>query len=310
MQDYLLVKESIPAIAALADAVHKAFGPTRDLPALKKELPFERLMQSVSQDAVEPPAELAQLFASVPGEICTRALDMLAAGAKGARRKALVAVIERCAAQHAQLLIPKLRGVSPELANHLFGVLAAVAPDRSIDAAFELLDHPDAGFQLQLVELIGKSGAGLRLVRGLQHLMGSKHERVRVSAAAKLAERGGARAVPLLVDHLRKMASMGISDTEAAALGRGMASAAPDEAARMFAQWAAAGKGLRGVLSRLAKQSSEERAMLWAAVCGVELCPGEANDKLLESIFAQTSGDLKALCNKVIERRRGGGSRG
>ncbi len=310
VQDYLLVQRSIPGLAALADAVHKAFGPTHGLAALKSEQGFEKLMQAVSEDATEPPAQLDRLLGFVPGDLCARALDMLAAGARGARRGALLTFVKRCAAGHPELLISRARSASPELAIYLFGVLEAAAPDRSFDAAFELLDHPDAGFQLRLVDVIGKSAAGLRLVRGLQRLMGSADERVRVRAAAKLAERGGARALPLLTDYLCERASKGLSDAEAAALGRAIAMASPADAERLFAEWSSSGKGLRGLLSRLSNQSSEQRALLWAAVAGLELCPGNESDNLLEGVLARASGDLKTHCQEAIERRRGGCSRG
>ena len=312
VQEFLLIERSFDQLAALAALYQPARpegSPQRPtLPFLSEPRAFERLLRALPDASASIPESFFSLLAAVPGDHIGAALELLAAGAAGGQRKALVAVIEREAKANAEPLLELLPRTTPPLARELFAILGQVVPERSFDAAFGLLDHPDPEFQLELIDTIGKAPPGLRLARGLQKLMSSPNERVRVRAVDKLAERGGPRAVPTIAEHLEQRATQ-LTKAEASACGRALVQASEDGALEQFGKWVRETTGLRGIVSRLAKETQAQRMLLWTAVAGLEVCDAPLADKLLSSVLAQAQDDLARHCRDAMARRAGGAHR-
>ncbi len=303
VQEYLLVERNLDALSKLAVTYEKIYGPGHSLPALQEERAFERLLRSVPEREEPVPDALWALLAGVPGDHVSRALSMLELGPRGARRAALLDIVARGSAADASMLLERLPRAQPELAHDLFEILARVAPDRRIDAAFDLLAHPDEGFQLELLEVIASGARGIRLARALQTFMASAHESVRCKAVESFGALGGARAVPVIAEHARRLAARELSSAEAESIGTAMALASVDEAKPILLEWANAGGGIRSLIARIAKESRTDRMLTYAAVAGLEHCPGQECDAAIEAVMSRATGDLRWRCQQALDRR-------
>jgi len=305
VQEYLLVERNLDALSKLAVTYEKIHGPGQALPALQEERAFDRLLRSVSEREEPVPDALWPLLACVPGDHVSRALSMLELDPRGARRAALLEIVERGSAADASMLLEQLPRSRPDLAHDLFDILARVAPDRRIEAAFDLLAHPDEGFQLELVDVIASGARGIRMARALQTFMASAHEPVRIKAVESFGALGGARAVPVIAEHARRTAASELSSAEANAIGTAMALASVDDAKPILLEWANAGGGIRNLIARLTKDRVGDRMLTYAAVAGLELCPGQECDAAIEAVLSRATGDLRWRCQEALDRRGG-----
>ncbi len=309
VQEYLLVEHSLDALAALAATWQKLVKDGRPLPALQDERAFAKLLQAVPEDSDVVPPNLFRLLAAVPGDHLRRSLDMLALEPRGALRTALLQIVHVHAARDPRALLAWLPGASPVLARDLFTILGETAPDRRVDAAFDLLGHPDPAFQLELLAVLATAPRGLKLVRALQRLMDSPHEHVRVRACDALGSIGGSRAVPLLVHHANNLAAVGMTPAEAMALGQALGSASPEDAKPFLLEWIRPPAGLRTFMGRFAKETHEERILHWTAVAGLELCPGADSEQAIEAVKVRAAAPLALRCQRALAALRGGDDR-
>ena len=314
VQEYLFVARRLDQVEKLADLYARAFdagttGERRTLPMLGDDKAFERLLRALPERGAEAPAAFFAMVEALPGDHLSHALELLSAGAEGLRRITLVGLIERAAQAHPEVLIERLPTSAPPLARELFTILGRVAPERCLDAAFALVEHPDAAFQLELVETVGRAPANVRLARGLQKLMASTHEEVRIRAAQRLMQRGGPRAVSPIAEHVRTTAAT-LSPTEASALGRALARASSEDALPLFEEWARPARGLRGFVSRLAKETPAHRMLAWVAVSGLELIAGAEAGALLAEVATRAHDELAVHTHEVLARRAGGSNDG
>lgn len=310
VQEYFFVERKLDHLAKLAQLYAAAFagdgsGTRRTLPMLADDKAFERLLRALPDGTADVPPSFLAMVDALAGDTLGRALELLASGAEGSRRAALCAIVERAGRAHAELLVERLPAAAPPLARELFAILGRIAPERCLDAAFALAEHPDAAFQLELVDVIGRAPANVRLARGLQQLLSSAHEEVRVRAAERLVERGGARAVTPIAAHVTQSAAT-LSASEATALGRALARASAEDALPYFVEWAGHGSGLRGLLSRFAKQTPTQRMLAWVAVSGLELIAGAEADRLLVEVLGRARDELERHTLEVLARRAGG----
>ncbi len=313
VQEYLFVERKLDQIAKLATLYAAAFegqgGDGRTLPMLGDDKAFERLLRALPERVAEVPHSFFTMLDGLPGDHLGRALELLTTGAEGSRRAALVAIVERAAKARPELLVERLPTAAPPLARELFTILGRLAPERCLDAAFELVGHPDPAFQLELVETVGRAPANVRLARGLQKLMASPHEEVRVRAAERLAQRGGPRAVTPIAEQVTRTAAT-LTATEASALGRALAHASGEDAMPHFAEWAGRARGFRALVSRFAKETPAQRMLTWTAVAGLEMVPGVEADQLLADVLGRAHDELLNHTREVIARRAGGTPRG
>lgn len=306
VQHFLIVERDLDELARLAGIYRDAFPDGRRLPVLDEDRSFERIMRMVTEDDVQVPVSVRHLLGAPTRDMASRALDMLAFGAGGARRKALLEVVGRAASQDASVVTERVGTAPPDLARDLFAILGKVAPNERIGVAFGLLQHPDALFQLELLDVVCET-KGIQLAHGLQALMGSPHEQVRIAASEALARLGGAKAVPMLAEHARRRASEGMEPREAEAIGRAMARCSVDEALPVLRAWTQAGSGLRSLLSKIRKASPADRMLYVAAVEGLALCPEKEAKGLLQGVLSRSDDpDLADRCQRALDRLQEG----
>lgn len=308
VQQFLIVQRDLDELARLAVVYRDAFGDGRALPVLREERSFERILRMVPEEEGEVPPALYHLIGAPAPDTVSRALDMLEFGARGARRKALLEVVTHGSKAQPAVLVERIGTAAPELARDLFAILGRVAPDARTDAAFALLEHPDADLQLELLSIVSTNARGIRLATGLQTLMRSPFERVRIEAAAALGERGGGKAVPMLADHARARARSGMDPEEAEAIGRAMAGASTTDAVQVFLEWAQGSGGLRSLLSKIRKDAPGSRPLLIVAIAGLQACPGKQSEAALRSLLSRASDDpeLTERIQRALDSRRGG----
>lgn len=305
VQHYLVVERNLDELATLATVYRDAFGDGRSLPILGEERSFERIMRMVTEEDTDIPPALYHLIGAPTPDILSRAFDMLVFGAGGARRKALLEVLTHGARQDATVLVSRIGTSPPDLVRDLFGILGKAAPTQRIEAAFDLLSHPDPAFQLELLGIIVEAPPGLRLARGLQTLMGSPHEQVRTEAAQALGRLGGAKAVPMLAEYAKQRAAKGLSFEEAEGIGTAMALASRTESVAALLEWVNAKSGLRSILSKIRKDATDDRMLLVVAVAGLARCPGPAADQGIRAVLARAAGDfeLETRCQRALDDR-------
>ena len=307
VQHYLIVERNLNELARLAHIYRQMFGDGRTLPVLGEERSFERIMRMVTEDDEPIPAALYHLMGPVNEDIVNRALDMLVFGARGARRKALLEVVKHGARTNASIVATRLSTVPSDLIPDLFAILGEVAPTARVEAAFELVEQPDEALQLELLAVLTDAPKGLRLARALQALMKSPHEAVRIRATQLLGAVGGAKAIPLLAEQAKSRAAAGMSYDEADAVGCAMAIASVSDSLPALLEWSGSRSGLRSFLSRLRKDAPDERCLMFVAVAGLELCPGEEAEAAIEGVMARAGADVDLIdrCRRALSTRRG-----
>ena len=271
VQHYLVVEGNINELARLAVVYRDAFGDGRKLPLLAEASSFERVVRMVPEDQDEIPNAFFHLLGAPTPAMMPRALSMLASGASGARRTVLLDVVSRGASVDPTAIVDKLRTAPADVFKDLFAILARVAPEQRIDVAFDLLDHPNPEIQIELVGVIADAQTGLRLARGLHLLMNSEHEAVRIRATLTLGHVGGSKAVPMLVEHIKRRMDC-LSIKEAAASGVALGEASPEEALPTLLEWVGMKSALQSVLSRFRKDSPGDRMLAVVTASGLARC--------------------------------------
>ena len=307
VQQYLIVERNLDELARLAVIYRDAFGDGRKLPVLAEQRSFERIMRMVTEEDEDIPPAIYHLLGTPAGDVVSRALDMLVFGAKGARRKTLLEVVAHGASTDASIVVERIGTAPPDLMRELFGILGKFAPDRRIDAAFDLLEHDDPTFQLELLGVIC-AAKGIRLAKGLQTLMGSPHEEVRIKSVQALGKLGGAKAIPMLAEHARRRAGGNMSVIEAEGVGQSMAGSSVSDALPIFLEWAQASSGIRSLLSKIRKDGPGNRALSFAAVAGLALCPGRESEAALRGMLSRAADDpeLADCCQRALDNRKEG----
>ncbi|HNS97845.1 MAG TPA: hypothetical protein PKL73_12920 [Polyangiaceae bacterium] len=290
VQHYLVVERNLDELARLAIVYRDALGKDQKLPILAEDRAFERVLRMVKEDEQDIPAALVALLGTPTAEMVPRALDMLLFGARGARRKALLQIVAHGSVRDASEIVRRLAHCPPDLARELFGILGHVAPSQRLEVAFDLLSHPDPDFQLELLQVIQNAPAGLRLARGLQTLMASEHESVRIRATFVLGHVGGAKAIPMLVEHTKRKAAE-LSLDEAEAIGNALGKASPQDAFPILIEWAEYKSGLRSILSKIRKDDTGNRSTAVIAAYGLIHCHHAASGEAIRGLLSRWTSD-------------------
>lgn len=308
VRELLLVDRRLDRLADLVAALGAAgIDPARVpvLAWLASEGALDRLLAAVPDDATDAPPALLSLLAWIPGDPLAHALEGLSRGAQGAKRRALLGVARREAGGRLDELFERLKAAPPGIAADLFALLRELAPERAADVAHDLAAVEDEPLLLAVVDAVAAQ-RGIRMARTLQTLLDAPFEAVRVRAAERLADRGGLRAVPLLAERAERAAATGASIDEIAAIGRAIALADRREALQIFAEWTGPHRGLRAIVSRLKDEAAWASPLVWAALAGLELIPGEEAESLVEAAASRApTEELAARCAELLASKRG-----
>ncbi len=186
---------------------------------------------------------------------------------------------------------------------------AAVARDL-VEAASEVLpgvalawlsDQEDTELLVFALERMRGLRDSAELTQGLLGLLESPLIEVRLHAIEELRLRSERSAFDPLMELAERRAPLDLSEAEATAIARAMASLLPEVAAEEFQRWL----GLSGVMGRLVK-SREHRLLEWAAVSGfVGVDHARYDRDLMELARREKRGPLHDHCHEVlVERRR------
>ncbi|MFN7130710.1 MAG: HEAT repeat domain-containing protein [Myxococcales bacterium] len=264
-----------------------------------------RLLEAVPPETPQPPPELLELFAKVPGDHLPWLLERLASDE--ARRHLVRGLLARSAAARWQELLARLKDAPGAVAGELLGLLLEKAPEKGLLAAAELVQHPEAAMQARVVELLGPapkvSEVGDLLIRLLQ----SPHAEVRVSAMRQIGARHEARAFDPLVERAQGLDPDAPDVEEASAIGETLARLVPSTAQGLFTSWV---KPKSGLLRRVV-DAGGPRPLQFVAIAGLGALRGEEPEQLIREVSQRADDALKQHCVAVmVKRRREGRGRG
>jgi hypothetical protein len=266
------------------------------------------LVEAVPRDASDVPPDLAALLDAAPGDSLGRLLDLLVAEGGGARGAALRRLVARGFRHAPEALAGRLRGARGPLAVTLLQLLGDVDAAAALQAAVEATASDEAALQEQALHLLEEAPFGPEVARALHHLVGSRHEEVRVRALPVMATRGGPRVFAALRHHVeRRVAELGPAEAEAA--GKALARSSPRSALDAFGAWLRPkGGGILGRIVHVAAPPPLQRV----AVAGLETIGGEEAETLLALLAERGDAEVSRRATGALEARRrtGGGSRG
>ncbi|HUL59222.1 MAG TPA: hypothetical protein VLU43_08105 [Anaeromyxobacteraceae bacterium] len=252
------------------------------------------LLAKLPDDAREAPPHLAPLLAMVPLD---GLVDALGPEERPARRALLLGLVRARLPADGAALAARLPSAGPALAGDLLRTLAEGDPDRIPAAATALLAQPDRA--LQDAALAGLEAARCELPTvPLARLLAGGDEARRI----RVLDLFGARGEPAAFHAVERWAEerRELSDAEADAAGRALASIGPIPASRVFARWAEKEKGLLGGL----RKSGRKQALMRAAASGLEVIALPDAEARLHALAQAADGDLRGHCLAAMARRR------
>jgi hypothetical protein len=214
-----------------------------------------------------------------------------------AARRILRQLVERYAADRADELLGRLREAPPRVAGDLLRACARAIPERAVDAALELADHPDATVVHEALRRFEQAKANPRVSRALADLLRRPEEDVRLRALDLLGRRGERAAFAAVSEHAERRAASGLSTREADLIGRTMARLSPDSAFSLFEGWLKP----KGLVSRWVEGSAGRMAQ-WMAATGLGSIGGEEAETLLQEVAEKADGELKRHVKDVLAR--------
>jgi hypothetical protein len=266
------------------------------------------LVEAVPGDASDVPPDLAALLDAAPGDSLGRLLDLLVAEGGGPRGPALHRLVARGFRHAPEALAGRLRGAKGDLAVTLLQLLGEVDSEAALHAAVEATASDEAALQGQALRLLEAAPFGPEIARALHHLLGSRHEEVRVRSLPVMAARGGPRVFAALHHHVeRHIGELGAAEAEAA--GKALARSSPRDALDAFSAWLhPRGGGILGRIVHMAAPPPLQRV----AVSGLETIGGEEAEKLLTLLAERGEDQVARRAAGALEARRraGGGRRG
>lgn len=269
---------------------------------LKKLTPKKLIDRYVRAPRHDEPA-LLSLLALVGGDPMGALIELLGEEHDEERETMLRALLATLAGDEPEAIQAYLADAPPAAAAALFEILRSVAPDRAVDAAFTMLDHPAEDVQLSLLRVFAKAPITARLGLALRATLSSASEAVRIGAAQVLAKRRGAQGFEVLREHAATRADAGMSREEAIAIGRSLAFANPVAARELFHEWTHP-KGLRRLIGSIAPSSPGQRMLRFAAVAGLAFAGGSEAAQRIEDVAAKSNDDeLGAYCRELASKR-------
>lgn len=265
------------------------------------------LVLSLPADSSDLPPHLAEVLEGVPGDVVGRLVDLLIEEGTGARAPLLRRLVAHSCRLSTGTVVARLRDAEGPSKAALLQLLAEIDPKAALLAAEEAARSKDGAVQLQALKLLGAVAFSPETARALRHLVESPVESVRVAALPVMAERGGPRVTTTFVAHAEKGAES-LSDAEATATGRAIASSSPRAALDTFRGWLETKGG--GLLGRLVKMPAPP-ALQRVALAGLERIGGPEADELLALLAEKGAAAVATGAEAAIARRQGdGGAQG
>ncbi|HQB46313.1 MAG TPA: hypothetical protein PLV85_22055, partial [Polyangiaceae bacterium] len=101
---------------------------------------------------------------------------------------------------------------------------------------------------------------------------------------------GGAKAIPMLVEHTKRKAAE-LSLDEAEAIGNALGKASPQDAFPILIEWAEYKSGLRSILSKIRKDDTGNRSTAVIAAYGLIHCHHAASGEAIRGLLSRWTSD-------------------
>jgi hypothetical protein len=296
---FLLGEGELVGVMELAEMVGRLQGGAGAETDLLHELgdpaAVETILRAVPDDVSSPPAKVAPVLALIRLDAL---LDLLAAEKRPARRMLLLGLARARLPADGDLLLARLPSLDPAMGLELLTTFADRDPERAARAAGPLLAHPVPDVRLAALKVLEGSEGEMPAGPLLKLLRTADDEGTRIRVLQLLGKRGE----PAAFEGIERWAEdqRDLALTVAEALGCALAQLAPIPASRTIARWLRPEKGVFKAL----RESSQHRALTWAAVAGLGVLPGTAAQQQLETVAQDAGGDLRRHCLAALAKRR------
>ncbi len=258
------------------------------------ESSLKKILHTVGKGVEDAPPELVALLESLPGEHVRSLVRLLATEKGESQRRVLRKLLVRFCAGNVSALIDGMNGADASLSRELLKVLEEAAPEKAVEAALKVADHPELELRLEVHRLLDQA-EGEAVNDALRRMLRSSEEDLRRRAITSLVNKGDVGCFGLLSERLERGHP---SEAEADALGVAMAKLEPERTRALFTKWVTP-KGMIGRFMALPGQ----RIQWWGAVSGLAVLPGEV-EPLIRGLFDRVDEDLRQHCVAVLVRRR------
>jgi hypothetical protein len=311
VREYLLVEKRNDLLGDLArlGRSHLAESPEAAgafLEAFLDARTVRALVSALRPDEAEVPAHVAELLDAAPGPTLEGLIDLLLEEGDGPRAPLLRRLAVRGCRHSPQAIAARLHGASGANAVALLRLLAEIDAPAALHAAVEAAAGADPTMQGEALRQLEAAAFTPEVGRGLNHLVESSDEAVRLAALPAMAARGGSRVFAALRAHVEKYAA-GLSPAEATAAGCALAASSSAAAVQTFGEWLRPRGG--GLLSKLVKMHAAPPFQR-VAVAGLRGAGGAEADTLLALLAEHGETAVRAEAAAAIAARRKGGGRG
>jgi hypothetical protein len=304
VRDFLLAEGQLEQVTTLVRVLqmNATLDPERIGPLMLSFGDRRALMQilhSTPKAMTTPPAELVELLDLLPGERLAHLIDALSSERGEAARRVARQLVERYASDDPEYLVSRLKGAEAGMACDLLRALGGALPDRAVEVATELIQHPDASVVSEAMRRLEAAAPQPRVARALLRLLDSPHDELRLQVLEILGSRYGGTVFEPLARSTERRAATGFPLDEAELIGRTLAHLAPGSAMTVFKGWARP----KGLMGRLV-ESRGHGLLAWVAVAGLGALPDNEAEATIREVAHRADAELRRHCMATLARRR------
>jgi hypothetical protein len=309
VRDFLLSENQIGHLTSLVRAIRESFQSENErasalVASFADRRALGKIMHSTPKTAMAPPPELIALLDLLPQQRLASLIDVLGEERNEASRRLTRQLIERYAPEQPEYVIARLRESEAGVACDLLRAMSSAVPERAVDMAIDLAEHPDLSVVHEALMRLAKAPHDPRVSRALVRLAASPHQEARWRALDLIGARKEHVAFGPIVKHAEEHRFDMTSLEEAARVGRTLAVLSSKGSLALFRQWLRP----KGLVGRLV-ETAGHRFLEWSAISGLEQLPGEESEALIRQVAEKARGDLRAHCMGALVHRRHSGRR-
>ncbi len=277
------------------DAVAQELGRFADLRALR------RIVHSAALLSDEAPPELVELLDMVPGEHLRDLVALLGEERSRSGRRMVRRLVQRHVARHQDWLLKEIAKLDGQVAADLLRAVVDAEPALRPDLIDRCIGRTEPEVQREVRRMLGELQPGTLPLRTLHdHLKIAPGEGLRIVLIDRIVHHKDKRSFQYFQQMIDEPPHGSISGEELSALGRSMASIAPDDALTLLGDWVrprSLWDRMRGVTGNRNRQ--------WAGVAGLGLIPNEEAEVCIRWLSERAGEEMHAHCTKTLfERRR------
>jgi len=310
IRDFLLAEGLLAYLLETVRIIRRAPPPNGDeelRQRLLRTFTDQRALRHILDSALtarEAPAELPELIALMPGDQLAILLELFRDRWHGAGRRLGTDLMAKLASAHLSQLLELLPQTHGTMAADLLHIVSAHRPQQAVELALEMVGRDDLDLQLEAISLLEAAPYAPEIGRTLIAVLAATQEEVRCRAATILAAKGERRAFAPIARDLERRAVASLSHGEAEILGKALARLDPELALLRFREWVKPHRWYQ-------KLHPGRASLLWAAISGLGLIPGDEPLKLIRWVEKKGGQDLQELCTgAAAEHRRLGKEHG